>query len=147
MSLAQQMAMQQGLSQHQLGMMQQNQLGAAGHYNQTQQQAAAIEELHRRHVESHAEILRRQLDHERLRALQKVEQAQAKPPTKEKKMNLVKEYLNKHRDTVMTLGFALLVDHFVLNGALRERIRRVVEALLTKVEKALGVADDVKELK
>jgi hypothetical protein len=62
-----------------------------------------------------------------------------KLPTKEKKVNMVREYLNKHRDVIFTLGCALLVDHFILGGALRTRIQKVVEAALARVEKALGV--------
>lgn len=66
-----------------------------------------------------------------------------KAGTKEKKMNMVREYINKHRDILFTLTVALLVDHFVLNGALRSRIQRVIEAALGKMEKALGIEEKV----
>lgn len=54
-------------------------------------------------------------------------------------MSMVKEYMNKHRDIIFTLVGAMLVDHFLLHGALRKRIQAVVEAILFKVEKALGL--------
>lgn len=61
--------------------------------------------------------------------------------TKEKKeKNMIREYLNKHRDTVFTLTFALLIDQFVLGGALRQRIQRVVEAALSRIEKTFTPA-------
>lgn len=63
-----------------------------------------------------------------------------------KKMSMVREYINKHRDVIFTLGVALLVDHFILNGALRHRIQRVIEAALAKIEKAFGVEPEVKDV-
>ncbi len=63
----------------------------------------------------------------------------ALPTKKEKKVTMVRDYINKHRDVIFTLAVALLVDHFVLNGALRHRIQAVIEAALEKIEKALGL--------
>lgn len=53
--------------------------------------------------------------------------------------NMIRDYLNRHKDVVFTLVMAILVDHFVLGGALRHRIKRVIEAALDRIEKALGL--------
>lgn len=55
------------------------------------------------------------------------------------KENMIRDYLSRHKDIIFTLVMALLVDHFVLGGALRQRIQRVVEAALERTEKALGL--------
>lgn len=74
--------------------------------------------------------------------IEKTKKELEKELRKGKKVNMVREYLNKHRDIVFTLVIALLVDHFVLNGALRQRIQKVIEAALNRVEKALGIAEE-----
>jgi hypothetical protein len=49
-----------------------------------------------------------------------------------------KTYLEKHKDTVMTVSFVLLVDHFFLGGALRERIKSLLEGVLDTAQKKLS---------
>ena len=46
----------------------------------------------------------------------------------------VKDYIGKHRDMLFTLGLIVIVDHFLFNGALRERIKGSIEGMLKKVE-------------
>jgi hypothetical protein len=46
----------------------------------------------------------------------------------------VKDYIGKHRDMLFTLGLIVVVDHFLFNGALRERIKGSIEGMLKKVE-------------
>lgn len=58
---------------------------------------------------------------------------------KKGKTNMIRDYLNRHKDILFTLVMALLIDHFVLGGALRQRIQKVVEAALERVEKTLGL--------
>lgn len=58
------------------------------------------------------------------------------PITKEEKgmFQNVKDYIGKHRDMLFTLGLIVIVDHFLFNGALRERIKGSIEGMLKKVE-------------
>src|SRR3990167_7925333 len=41
---------------------------------------------------------------------------------RKKPMDSLKNYYNKHQDSILTLGLVLLVDYFMFGGALRERI-------------------------
>jgi len=52
-------------------------------------------------------------------------------------------YLKENRDMVYTIGLVLLVDHFVFEGAFRDRLKRLVEGFLTKAEVRAGVVDTV----
>lgn len=49
----------------------------------------------------------------------------------------IRGYLNAHRDIIMTLAVVFLADHFLLKGALRERLQKAVESFLAKAEKKL----------
>lgn len=49
----------------------------------------------------------------------------------------VREYLDRHKETVMTVGVILFIDYFFLKGALRQRIQRSAERLLSNVEEKL----------
>ncbi len=58
---------------------------------------------------------------------------------KEKHMfGFAKEYLEKHKDTVMTVLVALFIDHFFLGGALREKIKGITEGILDSAQKKLS---------
>lgn len=47
----------------------------------------------------------------------------------------IKGYLSQNKDTLITIGFWLLVDHLFFAGAFRERIKAMIDSLLKKVEK------------
>jgi hypothetical protein len=50
----------------------------------------------------------------------------------------VKGYFRKNADTVMTVGLVVLVDHFLFDGALRERIKKMLSNILGKAEEKLS---------
>lgn len=52
-------------------------------------------------------------------------------------MNSFRIYLDKHRDTIFTVALVFLADHYILKGALKERLRRLLEGLLTRAENSL----------
>lgn len=56
-------------------------------------------------------------------------------------MNYIKNYFNKHQESIMTIVFIILIDHFVFKGAFRGRIQKSVEGMLGNVEKQLGVSN------
>lgn len=47
----------------------------------------------------------------------------------------VKKYYEKHQDVIFTIGAVLLMDYFLFNGALRTRVKELVEKMLRSVEK------------
>lgn len=51
-----------------------------------------------------------------------------------KMLQSIKEYFEKHKDVVMTLAIIVVADHFLFDGALRERIKAVIDGMLKKVE-------------
>lgn len=65
-----------------------------------------------------------------------------KQTKKETPMGTLKRYIEEHRNVIMPLILALLVDHFVLKGAVRHKVQAVIEALLAKLQKSLEVAND-----
>lgn len=54
-----------------------------------------------------------------------------------KSMESLKQYLEKHRDVFFTLGIVLVLDHFIFEGAFREKLKNIIESLLDKKAKAL----------
>lgn len=46
----------------------------------------------------------------------------------------LKTYLKENRDLVFTVLLVLLVDQFAFEGAFRERVKKLIEGLLSKVE-------------
>ena len=52
-------------------------------------------------------------------------------------MNSMKEYLEKHRDVFLTIGIVLILDHFVFEGAFREKLKSITESFLDKKTKEL----------
>lgn len=57
-------------------------------------------------------------------------------------MQYVKDYLVKHRELLMGLGLFLVLDHFLLNGAFKDKINKLIHGILDKAEKKLS-HDDV----
>lgn len=55
---------------------------------------------------------------------------------KEKKtmFKSLKEYADKHKDVLFTLVFILVLDHFIFNGAMREKVKSVLEGMLNKIQ-------------
>ena len=45
----------------------------------------------------------------------------------------IKEYVNKYKDTLFTLGFILILDHFVFSGAMRAKVQEVLEGMLNSI--------------
>jgi hypothetical protein len=53
------------------------------------------------------------------------------------RMEVFKSYLAKHQDSLITLAIIILVDHFLFDGALRERIKSSVEKILGHTEQKM----------
>lgn len=47
-------------------------------------------------------------------------------------MNSLKEYISKHRDIFFTIGFILVLDHFVFNGAFKKKLEDFIHSFLDK---------------
>ena len=45
-------------------------------------------------------------------------------------MTHLKEYFIKYRDTLLTIGLVVVLDHFIFQGAFRSKIQKAVEKLL-----------------
>ena len=45
-------------------------------------------------------------------------------------MSHLKEYFTKYRDTLLTIGLVVVLDHFIFQGAFRSKIQKAVEKLL-----------------
>jgi hypothetical protein len=52
-----------------------------------------------------------------------------------KMMNSIKDYMKKHQDVIFTLVIIILVDHFVFNGALKNKIKETLEGILDTTKK------------
>ena len=50
----------------------------------------------------------------------------------------LKSYFKKHEDVLISLAVVLVVDHFIFNGAFREKVEAIVNKLLDKAEKSIG---------
>ena len=68
-------------------------------------------------------------------------ECQVKKPTQSKgertMMNQVKSYFESNKDTYITLAVVILIDHFIFDGAFREKTKDLVDRLLTKTSKKL----------
>lgn len=53
---------------------------------------------------------------------------------KERIMNSFRAYLDKHRDLIFTVALVFIVDHYFLGGAMKERIKKLLEGFLNKAE-------------
>ena len=47
-----------------------------------------------------------------------------------------KSYFEKHQDVIITIAVVVLLDHFLFNGALRNKIQNTVEKFLDGAKKA-----------
>jgi len=56
--------------------------------------------------------------------------------------NKLKQYIDTHADTFFTLAFIIMIDHFVLQGALRQKIQDFCEKVLHTERKKLDVKTD-----
>lgn len=52
-------------------------------------------------------------------------------------MDYFKGYLVKHRELLMGLGLALVLDHYIFGGAFKEKLQKIVHSILDKTEKKL----------
>jgi hypothetical protein len=52
-------------------------------------------------------------------------------------LNALKDYFMKHKDSLFTIGIVILIDHFVFDGAFRDKIKATVESMLNKAHKKL----------
>ena len=52
-------------------------------------------------------------------------------------METLKEYFKKHSETFITLGIVILFDEYLFGGALREKIKGLLDRILSRTEKKL----------
>jgi hypothetical protein len=52
-------------------------------------------------------------------------------------VKVIKDYAAKHRDTLVTIGILLLVDHYFFEGKMRTKIRDTLEAMFNKLLRTL----------
>ena len=57
--------------------------------------------------------------------------------TRRNKMDSVKDYFKKNQDAFITIAIIVLLDNFLFEGKFRERIKSMIENVLTKTEKKL----------
>ena len=62
----------------------------------------------------------------------RVDAIEKSKPKGEGMIETVKCYINKHRDFLFTVILVMVVDHFVFKGALREKIKGVIDGALNK---------------
>lgn len=54
-----------------------------------------------------------------------------------KMLKNLKEYFNKHQDALITISLIALIDHFLFNGALTQKLQTTIEKILGGAEKQL----------
>lgn len=52
-------------------------------------------------------------------------------------MNYLKEYFEKHQDSLITIAIVVLVDYYVFNGAFKEKLRALIDKLLNSTSEKL----------
>jgi len=52
----------------------------------------------------------------------------------------MREYIKEYRNVIFTVAFVALADHFLFKGALRDRLKDLVENLLKKAEDKTNAA-------
>lgn len=63
----------------------------------------------------------------------------SKPQVEGKNMlNDLRSYVKDNRQLLYTIALVVALDHFLFNGAFRERIKGLVESLLSSAEKKIG---------
>lgn len=58
-----------------------------------------------------------------------------------------KEYVAEHKQIIFTLGFVLLLDHLLLQGALKSKVQDVLNSILDRTKEALKPADKTADIK
>lgn len=53
-------------------------------------------------------------------------------------LNDLRSYVKDNRQLLYTIALVVALDHFLFNGAFRERIKGLVESLLSSAEKKIG---------
>lgn len=53
-------------------------------------------------------------------------------------LNDLRSYVKENRQLLYTVALVIALDHFLFNGAFRERIKGLVESLLSSAEKKIG---------
>lgn len=67
---------------------------------------------------------------------------------KEKSMiKSFKEYVSEHKQIIFTLGFVLLLDHLLLQGALKSKVQDVLNSILDRTKDALKPKATVTDIK
>lgn len=59
-----------------------------------------------------------------------------------KPMEILKNYFNKHQESIISLAFLLLLDEFIFEGQFRGRIKSIVENIFNKNEQKLLKKED-----
>ncbi len=67
--------------------------------------------------------------------------ATLKPAPRSNMFTYLKEYFHRNRDTIITIVGVVLIDHFFLRGALRQKIQSVLEKVLSAVEHKLSPSE------
>lgn len=56
-------------------------------------------------------------------------------------MDSLKQYITKHRDIFFTIGFILVLDHFVFGGAFKKKLEDFIHSILDRQIKTAKVVD------
>lgn len=78
-----------------------------------------------------------------MQALDKVNQKNQKK--KGNIMSGLKEYFEKNKDLIYSIGLIVLVDHFIFKGAFREKIKAMVETFCTKTHAMIEAKNEPKQ--
>lgn len=62
-----------------------------------------------------------------------------KKPEGKTMLGHLRDYLGKNRDIIFNVALIVLVDHFVFNGAFREKIKNLLDQFLVKTHKMISV--------
>ena len=139
MNIGQQLQMiQQGL-QEGVGWLEGAQAAQQGYYSNLQQELA-------RHTWTHDLALGKPTTPKpEIRSKQPDGSVKREPvPQKETSMfgfNCIKDWTNKHKDALCTIGFVFLVDWLFLGGALRHKLKAIADELLNKAQRSLSHVD------
>lgn len=76
-----------------------------------------------------------QITHEKVEEIRKYE---TKKEKETKMFQPLKDYINKNREILFTVGFILLLDHFIFKGAMKNKIQELLEGVISKVKNAGG---------
>lgn len=60
-------------------------------------------------------------------------------------MDRIKKYIDSHADMIFTTMFVIIIDHFILGGALRQRIQGLCERMVGQQEGKLDASPAEKQ--